>query len=74
MSNYKFTAELYSDNQYGGYTAIVPSLPGCVTQGKTMDETIKRAKEAIEGYIACLKEDGKQIPIEEELDINKFMK
>ena len=32
----------------GGYTVIVPSLPGCATYGKTIDEAIKMSNEAIE--------------------------
>jgi predicted RNase H-like HicB family nuclease len=35
----------------GGYTVIVPSLPGCVTYGDTIEEGMKMAKEAIELYI-----------------------
>lgn len=35
----------------GGYTVIVPSLPGCVTFGKTIEEARKMAKEAIELYL-----------------------
>ena len=35
----------------GGYTAFVPSLPGCITYGETVDEAIDMAKEAIELYI-----------------------
>ncbi|MDL1966270.1 MAG: type II toxin-antitoxin system HicB family antitoxin, partial [Candidatus Desulfofervidus auxilii] len=34
----------------GGYTVIVPSLPGCVTYGDTIEEAIEMAKEAIELY------------------------
>jgi predicted RNase H-like HicB family nuclease len=34
-----------------------PSLPGCVSQGRTRDEAIANIKEAIEGYIAALQED-----------------
>ena len=49
----------------GGYTVIVPSLPGCVTYGDTIDEAIKMAKEAIELYIESLKEHGEEIPTEE---------
>jgi predicted RNase H-like HicB family nuclease len=62
MGPYRFTVELYPDKKEGGYTAIVPSLPGCVTQGETLDQTLERAREAIQGYIECLKVDGKQIP------------
>jgi len=35
----------------GGYTAYVPSLPGCISQGETKEETIKNIKEAIELYL-----------------------
>jgi predicted RNase H-like HicB family nuclease len=49
----------------GGYTVIVPSLPGCVTYGGTIEEAIKMAREAIELYIESLKEHGEEIPTEE---------
>ncbi len=49
----------------GGYTVIVPSLPGCVTYGDTMEEAIVIAKEAIELYLESLKEHGEEIPTEE---------
>lgn len=48
-----------------GYTVIVPSLPGCVTYGETIEEAIEMAKEAIELYIESLKEHGEEIPTEE---------
>ena len=44
---------------------IVPSLPGCVTYGDTVEEAIEMAKEAIELYIESLKEHGEEIPTEE---------
>lgn len=50
----------------GGYTAIVPSLPGCITYGDTVEEAIKMAKEAIELYIESLRDHNEEIPTEEE--------
>ena len=50
----------------GGYTVTVPSLPGCVTYGETIEEAVERAKEAIELYIESLQEHGEEIPTEEE--------
>ncbi len=44
---------------------MVPSLPGCVTYGETIEEAIDMAKEAIELYIESLKEHGEVIPTEE---------
>ena len=46
----------------GGYTVFVPSLPGCITYGETIDEAIDMAKEAIELYIEELQSRGEYIP------------
>jgi predicted RNase H-like HicB family nuclease len=40
----------------GGYWAEVPAMPGCVSQGETMDEVRKNVREAIEGWL--LAEEG----------------
>jgi predicted RNase H-like HicB family nuclease len=48
----------------GYWIAECPSLPGCVTQGKSKEEAIANAKEAIRGYVAALKEDGIPVPRE----------
>ena len=50
----------------GGFTAIVPALPGCVTYGRTLTEARKMAKDAISGYIESLKKHGEPIPTDEE--------
>jgi predicted RNase H-like HicB family nuclease len=42
----------------GGYWAEVPSLPGCVTQGETMEELNANLREAIEGWLAAGEPDG----------------
>jgi antitoxin HicB len=39
----------------GGYTALDPALPGCVTYGRNVDEAREMATDAIAGYIASLK-------------------
>jgi len=49
----------------GGYTVIVPSLPGCVTYGGTIDEAISMAKDAIGLYLESLKAHRERIPTEE---------
>ena len=51
----------------GGYTVTVPTLPGCVTFGETVDEAIAAAREAVELYIEDLQEKGEEIPTEEGL-------
>lgn len=45
-----------------GWVAECPSLPGCISQGKTRDEAIANLREAIEGYMAALRADKLPIP------------
>jgi len=53
---------ILTEEPEGGYTANVPSLPGCITYGDNVNHAIEMAKEAIEGYLAILKEQGEEIP------------
>ena len=46
----------------GGYTVLVPALPGCITYGETVDEAIEMAKEAIELYVEELRNHGEIVP------------
>lgn len=48
--------------QDGYWVVECPSLPGCISQGQTREEAVDNIKEAIEGYIAALKEDGLPVP------------
>ena len=48
----------------GHWVAECPSLPGCISQGATKEEAITNIKEAIDGYIAALEEDGLPVPEE----------
>ena len=48
----------------GYWVTECPSLPGCISQGKTRQEAIANIKEAIEGYIVSLEEDGLPVPDE----------
>lgn len=50
----------------GGFTAVVPSLPGCITYGRNLEEAKKMAIDAISGYIASIKKHREQIPSDEE--------
>ena len=48
MKQRRYTILLYPDEEEGGYTVLVPALPGVVTQGETMEEAMAVAKEAIQ--------------------------
>jgi predicted RNase H-like HicB family nuclease len=41
----------------GGYTAIVPALPGCISEGDSRDEALNNIKEAIELYLEPVEDD-----------------
>jgi len=56
----------------GGYTVRVPSLPGCVTYGKTVEKAIEMARDAITGYLESLIEDGEAVPIDYDLIERRF--
>jgi len=62
----KYTIILEPDIDEGGYTVTVPALPGCITQGETIEECIQRAQEAIIGYIESLIAHGEAVPLEAE--------
>jgi antitoxin HicB len=66
MKNYTYAIFLEPDVEEGGYTVIVPSLPGCVTQGETIEEAIAMAKDAIRLFIETLVENGELVPEERE--------
>jgi predicted RNase H-like HicB family nuclease len=54
------------DPDEGGFTVTVPALPGCVTQGETIDECLANAREAISVYLEDLIASGEPIPEEKE--------
>ena len=50
----KFTVILTSDNEDGGYVAECPTIPGCISEGDTVEEALVNIKEAIEGCLESL--------------------
>jgi len=46
----------------GGYTVLVPALPGCLTCGDTVREALAMARELIPAFVEVLQEDGKPAP------------
>ena len=61
----KYRVIIKKDPEEGVYIASVPTLPGCNTFGKSVEEAVEMAKEAIEVYIETLQDLGKEIPTEE---------
>lgn len=44
-------------SEEGGYTAIIPSLPGCISEGETREEALKNIQEALELYLEPVEDD-----------------
>jgi len=47
----------------GYWVAECPSLPGCISQGKTKEGAVANIREAIAAYIEALEEDGLAVPL-----------
>jgi len=60
----KYTIVLQADEKGRGFTVTVPALPGCITQGRTKEEALANAREAIEGFIEGLRKSGDPVPEE----------
>jgi predicted RNase H-like HicB family nuclease len=60
---------IITQDEDGFYIAEVPSLPGCISQGKNREEALENIKDAIAGYLFSLKKHNEPIPpsIEEEV-------
>jgi len=70
MDKREYTIILEPDPDEGGFTVLVPALPGCITEGDTRDEAISNAREAILLYLESLLADGEPIPSDvQETDI-----
>jgi predicted RNase H-like HicB family nuclease len=57
----RFKVILEWNEEDGGYTVTVPALPGCITEGDTLEEALKNVREAIIGYLEVLKMKGEEV-------------
>ena len=57
----KYSVVLHADTEDGGYWVECPSLPGCSSQGDTVEEALEMIKDAIEGHLEILREDAKNV-------------
>lgn len=59
-----YTVVLTYDPEYGGYLVMVPALPGCVTEGKAIEDALEMAKDAIGLWVQELEATGEPVPVE----------
>ena len=62
--NRQYSIVLEPETEDGGYSVAVPALPGCRTQGKSVEECIERARKAIAVWIADAEANGEPVPSE----------
>ena len=59
-----YTVIVEFDSDVGAYSVVVPALPGCTSQGRTLEESLTNSREAIAGHIAALQQMGQPVPEE----------
>ena len=60
----QYSVLLIPDPEEGGYTVTVPALPGCITEGDTVEEALANARDAIRLYLEDVVASGEPIPEE----------
>ncbi|WP_207231413.1 type II toxin-antitoxin system HicB family antitoxin [Methanofollis fontis] len=61
---------LMEQNEDGGYTVTVPSLPGCISEGSTWEDALANIEEAIAGYLEVARKLRMPIPVEVSVSLN----
>ena len=62
----RYTVMLHRNETVPGYSVLVPELPGCFSQGLSIEEALQNARETIECHIEAMAEEGEEIPVEKE--------
>lgn len=64
MNEHSYTVRIgrLPDSEGGGFIAVVPDLPGCISDGETEHEALDNVHEAIRDWIACAEAMGREVP------------
>jgi antitoxin HicB len=62
MSQYQFTVRPLSKEEGGGYLVEYPDIPGCMSDGETVEEAIRNGREALRDCIHVFRESGRRVP------------
>ena len=66
----KYTVVVHPAEE-GGYWVEVPALPGCYSQGESVEEAVSTVREAIEAHLEALRQEGQGIPDDRDLVIRQ---
>jgi len=66
----RFRVVVQPDLEDGGYIVSCPSLPGCHSQGETLEEALGNIQDAIKGYIEVLRKHNRPLPREMEIEVS----
>jgi predicted RNase H-like HicB family nuclease len=64
MTSYEYLIVVHPDEIEGGFWTEVPALPGCGSQGETIDEAVAMTKDAIQGFIESMRKHGETPPVD----------
>jgi predicted RNase H-like HicB family nuclease len=53
---------IFEPQEDGGFTAYVPDLPGCISEGDTLEEATEMIRDAMRGYLDSLRDRGYELP------------
>ena len=60
---------IFEPSDEGGYTAIVPALPGCISEGESKDDALRNIREAIDLYLEPVEDDWDFAPNAELMEV-----
>lgn len=66
IKKFRYTVEIFPEEDGVGYYVTVPSLPGCFSQGRTIEQAKRNIQEAIALHIKSLRKAGEPVPSESE--------
>ncbi|EAR21647.1 type II toxin-antitoxin system HicB family antitoxin [Nitrococcus mobilis] len=73
LFDYPFEMRPLSEEEGGGWLISFPDLPGCASDGETPEEAIINGRDALEAWIAAMKESGREIPKPDGAPSGKFI-
>ena len=62
LDQYQFTVRPLSSDEGGGYLVEYPDIPGCMSDGETVEEAISNGREALRDCLEVFKESGRKLP------------